>query len=245
MKPSLRSLVIAGAIALGSPGRAHAHFTLDAPANWANQDSLGLPLKSAPCGQADPGNPAVATNAVTELMTGSTITITVTETIFHPGHYRVALAADQSSLPADPAVHSDATSPCGTADIMTPALPVLADNMLPHTAPFTGPQSFQVTLPAGMTCAHCTLQVIEFMSNHGLNVPGGCFYHHCASVAIVATLADGGTTDGGTPDAGPVGSGGGGTAGGMSKGGCASANDVGVIAFAMLGWIFARRRRPR
>ena len=68
----------------------------------------------------------------------------------------------------------------------TPVLPVLADNMLAHTTPFSGPQSFQITLPAGMTCASCTLQVIEFMSNHQLNNPGGCFYHHCADIAITA-----------------------------------------------------------
>ena len=131
MKLLIRSLVIASAVVFGGPGPAHAHFKLDAPASWANQDSLGLPLKSAPCGQSDPGTPPVATNAVTGLMAGSTVTITVTETVFHPGHYRVALAADQNSLPADPTAHPDTNSPCGTADIMTtPVLPVLADNML-------------------------------------------------------------------------------------------------------------------
>ena len=230
MKLLIRSLVIASAVAFGGPGRAHAHFKLDAPASWANQDSQGTPLKSAPCGQSDPGNPAVATNAVTGLMTGSTVTITVTETVFHPGHYRVALAADQNSLPADPTAHPDMNSPCGTADIMTtPVLPVLADNMLAHTTPFSGPQSFQVTLPAGMICANCALQVIEFMSNHPLNVPGGCFYHHCANVAISATGADASTGGGG------------------AKGGCSSgsgANEIG-IGCAMLGWLLAWRRRSR
>ena len=63
MKLLIRSLVIASAVAFGGPGRANAHFKLDAPASWANQDSQGTPLKSAPCGQSDPGNPAVATNA--------------------------------------------------------------------------------------------------------------------------------------------------------------------------------------
>jgi uncharacterized protein (TIGR03382 family) len=49
-----------------------------------------------------------------------------------------------------------------------------------------------VTLPADKTCTNCTLQVLEFMSNHGLNMPGGCYYHHCATINIVAP-------DGGTP----------------------------------------------
>ena len=238
MKPLIRQLMIASAVVLGGAGRAHAHFKLDAPPSWANQDSLGTPLKSAPCGQSDPGNPAVATNAVTRLTAGSTVTITITETVFHPGHYRVALAADQGSLPVDPTAHPDTNSACGTADIMTtPALPVLADNMLAHSTPFSGPQSFQITLPAGMTCANCTLQVIEFMSNHPLNDPGGCFYHHCASVVISASGADGGT--GGGTDGGIGGPGSGLTVGCSSGSGAYS---IGICC-AMLGWLLARRRR--
>ena len=62
--------------------------------------------------------------------------------------------------------------------------PVIADNVFPHTAPFNGPQTTTIKLPSNVTCAHCTLQIIEFMSDHGLNKPGGCFYHHCADLAI-------------------------------------------------------------
>ena len=43
---------------------ADAHFILQAPAAMYTQDGSGLPEKSAPCGQADPGTPAVATNTV-------------------------------------------------------------------------------------------------------------------------------------------------------------------------------------
>src|SRR2546427_569510 len=117
MKLLIRSLVIATAVALGGPGRAQAHFKLDAPASWANQDSLGTPCRGARGGNPEPGAPAVATNAVRGLMPGSTVTITLTETVFPPGHYRVALAADQTSLPADPTAHPDLNSACGTADI--------------------------------------------------------------------------------------------------------------------------------
>ena len=45
-------------------------------------------------------------------------------------------------------------------------------------------QSIQVTLPDDINCEGCILQVIQFMSNHGLNDPGGCYYHHCAELAI-------------------------------------------------------------
>jgi len=177
---------------------ARAHFTLVAPASWASQDAFGGPQKSAPCGQDDPGVPATPTGAVTTVQQGSTLTITIDEKIFHPGHYRVSLAADQASLPADPLVTAGST-PCGSTDIVTsPALPLLADGLLVHDTPFPRQQTVQVQLPAGFTCANCTLQVTEFMSNHGLNVPGGCFYHHCANLTIAAD-ADAGTPPPTTP----------------------------------------------
>jgi hypothetical protein len=178
--------------------QANAHFTLVAPASWAAQDSVGSPQKSAPCGQADPGMTAVPSGVVATVQQGSKLTITINETIFHPGHYRVSLAADQASLPADPPVTAGSTA-CGSTQISTnPTLPLLADGLLVHTTAFSGPQTVEVQLPAGMTCTNCTLQVTEFMSQHGLNTPGGCFYHHCANVSITATGSnDGGSNDGG------------------------------------------------
>lgn len=183
------------------PGSADAHFVLDEPASWRTQDALGNPQKLGPCG--DDGT-AAPTGDITAFQTGQTITITIHETIFHPGHYRVALAVnDRSELPAEPPVTAGST-PCGSVPIMDPPVfPVLADGALLHTAPFSGPQSFDVTLPAGVTCTHCTLQIIEFMSNHGLNVPGGCFYHHCADISIqdVVVQPDAGMSiDSGTSD---------------------------------------------
>ncbi len=224
---------------------AQAHFALTAPPSFAEQDSLGLPQKSAPCGQADPATPMVPTNVVTSFHTGDTITVTIDEKIFHPGHYRVALATDQAGLPADPAVTAGAT-PCDVAAIQDSTTPgVLVDNMLPHTVAFGAPQSFQVQLPAGMTCDNCTLQVIEFMSNHGLNNPGGCFYHHCAQISIVpdsTPLPDAGTGggNGATPDAGT------GDGGGKVNGGCATTGtDLGGLAVLgiALGALVSRRRR--
>src|SRR4051812_7113479 len=83
---------------------ARAHFILVAPAAYSKQDTQGLPEKSAPCGQADPGIPLVATPDETTFAAGDTISITINEAIFHPGHYRVSVAQDLASLPADPAV---------------------------------------------------------------------------------------------------------------------------------------------
>jgi hypothetical protein len=42
-----------------------------------------------------------------------------------------------------------------------------------------------VQLP-NLNCRRCTLQVVEFMAEHGFNNPGGYTYHHCASVQITA-----------------------------------------------------------
>jgi len=165
-----------------------AHFALRSPASWRVQDALGSPQKVGPCG--DEGA-APTTGVVTAFSPGETITITLDETIFHPGHYRVALAVDdRDELPAEPPVTPGATA-CGSVPIMSPPMfPVLADGMLEHTTPFSGTRSIQVTLPSDVTCAHCTLQVLEFMSSH----PVPCFYHHCADISIGA-ISPGCATD--------------------------------------------------
>ncbi|WP_437589740.1 SCE4755 family polysaccharide monooxygenase-like protein [Sorangium sp. So ce1000] len=177
--------VAAAAISAIYPAVAHAHFSLLEPACYSEQDDLGNPQKSAPCGQADPGKPVQATGDVTTFVQGQKITLTIEEGVFHPGHYRVSIAPDQDSLPADPPVTAGST-PCGSTEIETdPQLPLVADGLLVHTSAFSGKQSVEITLPPDLTCTNCVLQVSEFMSSHGLNNPGGCFYHHCAVVSIV------------------------------------------------------------
>jgi MYXO-CTERM domain-containing protein len=194
------ALALLAAVAALVPGAAHAHFQLQAPACYSTQDALGSPQKSAPCGQADPGVPLAPTGAVTAYIEGGMITVTINEIIFHPGHYRISIAQDQGALPADPPVTAGSMA-CGSTTIATtPALPLLADGVMVHTAPFSGPQTVQIPLPAGFTCTNCVLQVVEFMSDHGLNNPGGCFYHHCATVSVLPP-GDGGT---GPADSGNV-----------------------------------------
>jgi MYXO-CTERM domain-containing protein len=186
---------------------AAAHFVLDAPASWMSQDPSGLPEKLGPCGDEDDGNDAAATPSgiVTVFQEGQAITVTIEEVVFHPGHYRIALAVhDRSELPPEPQVTA-ADSPCGSAAIEDPpAFPVLADDVFDHTTPFSSPQSVQILLPPNVTCTKCTLQIIEFMSEHALNDPGGCFYHHCADIAIEGAAGDGSAAaiDGGEGNAG-------------------------------------------
>jgi hypothetical protein len=191
------------AFALLVSARADAHFILEAPACYSEQGDYGDPQKAPPCGDGS-GDTVTETGEVTTYEAGATITIQIDETIPHPGHYRVQLAADQASLGADPEVTPDSQSDCGSTVIdTTPTLPLVADGLLVHESAFNGPQTVQVKLPDGMTCDHCVLQVAEFMSNHPEIGPGGCFYHHCAIVTIVppGTAPDAAP---GTPDATPA-----------------------------------------
>lgn len=112
------------------PATAQAHFVLQSPAALTEQNGLGDPQKAPPCG--DNGN-AVATGIVTSYQAGDVVTITIEETIFHPGHYRVALAMnDISELPEEPPVTPNNTD-CGTAPIANPPVfPVLADGIFLH-----------------------------------------------------------------------------------------------------------------
>ena len=217
-------------------------------------DSLGSPQKLGPCGNESGGT---ATGTVTAFRPGDTITVTVDEKIFHPGHYRIALAVhDRSELPAEPTVTPNSTA-CGTVPVMNPPVfPVLADGVFTHTAAFSAPQSVQITLPANVTCDHCTLQIVEFMSDHALNVPGGCFYHHCADIAIEADGGGGVAPDDAGADAADPSDGGtahsGGATGGASSGsgGCSVFAGAGAPTFAGVAGLFAlaawmRRRRRR
>lgn len=222
-------LVLGLGLALTVPRSADAHFVLQDPPSARSQDTLGSPQKLGPCGDEAGGTP---TGIVTAYQSGTTMTITIDEKIYHPGHYRIALAVnDRSELPPEPLVTPDTTA-CGTVPIQSPPVfPVLADGVLAHTAPFTEPQTISVQLPQNVTCSHCTLQVLEFMSNHGLNMPGGCYYHHCATINVVAP-------DGGTPNPD-------GTTNMPSKTGCGcSSVEVASLGVAFL-FLARRRRKPQ
>lgn len=210
--------VAVAALTIFTAARANAHFVLKQPAASLVQSSVGDPQKTGPCGGA--GTP---TGVVTAYKPGDTVTIQIDETIYHPGHYRVALAVnDPSELPAEPPV-TPGTSECGSTVIQSPAtFPILADGQLLHSQSFSGPQTFQVTLPKDVTCKKCTLQVLEFMSSH--DAP--CFYHHCANIAIT-TDGDAGVPPGTGPDAStPAPGGTGGTNDAGSKGASSATSEL-------------------
>jgi hypothetical protein len=181
-------------LALLLASEAQAHIKLLTPTEWIVTDATyGDPQKQGPCGVA-PGTAGVTyVDGGTTVVAGSTLTVTWRETILHPGHFRLAITADRATL-LDPAF----TAPggvCGTATVQSPPVaPVVADGLFEHTsASADGTWTTTVTVPA-QPCEHCTLQLLQFMSQHG----APCFYYHCAELRIVAS--DGGT--GSVPDAG-------------------------------------------
>jgi hypothetical protein len=172
------------------PAPGQAHFRLLAPASWIEENQLGDPQKSAPCGgtNADFGKP---TYAVTEVKGGSPLHVKVQETVYHPGHYRIALAVNSpTELPPDPKAltmtNDKGVMMSVSGEIMSPvAPPVIADGLFQHNARTTEPFETDVTLP-NINCRSCTLQVAEFMEEHPMNNPGQFTYHHCAVLHITA-----------------------------------------------------------
>jgi hypothetical protein len=231
-------------------GVAHAHFNLMMPpaADNATDGGKGAP----PCG------PTAASGVVTPAQGGHPLTIMLTETVGHPGHYRFALSINaRTELPADPvAVVQGGLSV--SAPVESPAVfPVLADGVFDHPVAVSGAvYQTTVTLP-NVTCAKCTLQVIEFMAQHGANTGGGYYYHHCADLQITADpnlpAFGGGNGAGGATGAagnnGAADSGTGGSAPASSSGGCVIEGGrplaQGSAAIVLLALMTAARRRRR
>jgi hypothetical protein len=187
-------------LVVGLVATADAHFILIQPAASLVQDRLGDPQKTAPCGgvSANPtrgtaANPGVPSGAVTNVKGGTNLKLLVQESIFHPGHYRVALARTAAQLPPDPVVTTAQTARglrSQSAVIQNPpAAPVLLDGIFAHTE--QPKQNWETDIPIpNINCTGCVLQVIEFMADHpGIAVDGGHSYHHCAILNITADPA--------------------------------------------------------
>jgi hypothetical protein len=202
MKQSLRfSLALAAAVA-AVPAATFAHFQLLAPASWNIPNELGDPQKVGPCGGDPKGqNEKLLSGAITKVTGGSKLHIKIQETIFHSGHYRVALAVNsRNELPPDPMTFEKYTEKglysVWAAIQSPPQIPVIADGLFQHYPKPGEPASARLKTPMtpwetdielpNVSCARCTLQVIQFMADHVYNQPGGYSYHHCADLAITA-----------------------------------------------------------
>jgi hypothetical protein len=191
MNKGLLQAGIAAALALGATA-AQAHFYLEAPASWIEQDEMGDPQKIAPCGgtNADGGT---RTGAITEVAGGSMLRVAVLETVFHPGHYRVALARRINWLPDDPVAVMKETENGPRSDHAeidpAPKAPVLVDGLWASDVK-RDPATFEteVRIP-NIDCEGCYLQVIQFMENHPGVREGDFSYHHCAVLKITADTA--------------------------------------------------------
>jgi hypothetical protein len=181
------SLLAAAVGALVAPV-VNAHFKLLEPASWLMEDDKGDPQKLAPCGGVL-ANPGMPTGAVTAVTGGQKLKIVVDETVFHPGHYRIALARKRNLLPADPTVTMHDTErgarSQSAAIVANPQPPLIADGLWPHTEKPTAKWETEITVP-NITCEGCQLQVIEFMAEHPGVREGGFSYHHCAVLNITA-----------------------------------------------------------
>jgi hypothetical protein len=190
----LKSLAAASIVAATAawPLPTAAHFKLLEPASWLIEDDRGDPQKAGPCGgsNTDWGKPSYN---VSKAAGGSKIHLKVQETIYHPGFYRVALAVNSpTELPPDPAAETRPTErgPYSVSGkVQSPvSMPVLADGLFVHNTRPTekmAPWETDVELP-NINCKKCTLQIVQFMEEHGYNNPGGYSYHHCATLEITA-----------------------------------------------------------
>ena len=187
MRTTGLGLTIATVLCLSAAG-AEAHFKLLEPASWIDEDERGNPQKLAPCGGTI-ANPGTRTGAVTDVTGGQTLQVLVEEAVFHPGHYRVALARRPNWLPADPVAsmkQGDRGLVSDAAEIAeNPEPPVLVDGLWPHTERPTENWSTEITIP-NIDCENCFLQVIQFMAEHPGFREGGFSYHHCAVLNITA-----------------------------------------------------------
>src|SRR5262249_12422845 len=148
------------------------------------QDQRGDPQKLGPCGGTT-ANPGQASKAVTTLTGGAKLHIKIQETVYHPGHYRVALAGE--TLEGRPAAPQTLTKgrargpPAVSASFKDSRRPVLVDGLFLHSVrPAAGASQFwetDVRIP-NIDCAACTLQVVQWMAEHGYNTDGGYTYHH-------------------------------------------------------------------
>ncbi len=136
--------------------------------------------KEGPCGAADSVRGPAQVFAP-----GETITVEWTETVEHPGHYRIAFDMDGEVFPLP-------NNPNDDFDV------ILVDQIEDRNvngADRTYEQ--EITFP-DVECDTCTLQLIQIMTT---NVPYNSFYFQCADIELRGPdLPDAGAA--GTPDAG-------------------------------------------
>src|SRR5688500_5017525 len=173
---------------------AEAHIRLDVPkGRYVNDPQQSTKQKQGPCGVTNDAR-TTKSDLITTFEPGERITVEWTETINHPGHFRIAFSEKGQVFPAP------------TLDPMPVSAQILADDITDDKS--GGAFSHDVTLP-NVSCDTCTLQLIQVMSDTGN------YYFQCADLVLKAggSGGAGGTSgSGGTSTAGKGGQGSGGKA---------------------------------
>lgn len=190
MKLRIAAGLFAGVVVMAAPVVGSAHFILMQPQSWIEENGLGDPQKLGPCGGAS-ANAGKPTAFVTPVPGGELLRIKVKETIYHPGHFRVALAVlDRAELPADPEdVTKDRNGKPWSVSAKVdpnPKPPVLVDGLWDHHTRVAGEVFDTYVKIPNINCDHCSLQIIQFMEEHPVNPDGRFTYHHCADLKITA-----------------------------------------------------------
>lgn len=211
--------VFAAGLLVALCATAAAHVRLDSPG------VRNAEMKIGPCGVAG----SVRGTNVTVLEPGSMLMVRWSETVNHPGHYRISFDTDGQ----------DFSVPLDFMDF-TQTLNVVQENIADGTS------SMMIQLP-NVTCENCTLQLIQMMYDKAPYGDGNDIYFQCADIALrtggggpspdagngnPGTGEDGGVETGGDPD--------------NISGGCStSAGGTSWILVALGAFGLARARRRR
>lgn len=181
----------------------YAHVQLDQPTRRQTELSgSGLEQKTWPCGRN-----ARSAN-VTVLQPGQTITVRWTETIQHPGHFRIAFDQDGQDGFQDPVCLTNCDTLSSPTFDFNNDPGILMDNIPDQV---TDTYEVQVTLP-NVECENCTLQLIQVMydkppyTTEPDDPLSDDMYYQCADLALRpggASPDAGGPFDGGEDAAPP------------------------------------------
>lgn len=189
-----RGSLIVGSLCLFT-SVAQAHISIDLGGTHKSRYS-DAGLKGSPCGMA---GGARGTNIYT-YKPGATITVSLVETVPHPGYFRIAFDNDGDDGFVTPSGTDGAMGACagdpkcgpGKADYCNNAS-VLLDNLDAHAAGgLNTKRTFSVTLP-NVECTNCTLQIIQVMNDlniHGAPYPADDIYYQCIDLVLSKTAMD-------------------------------------------------------
>jgi MYXO-CTERM domain-containing protein len=164
-------LLVGLALTFLAPSEAAAHIEITSPTTRHGPGTQ----KAAPCGSAGAPGPG---DTIYTYAPGQTITVSWFEFIDHPGHYRVAF---------DPSGTDDFITPASATDLYNSDA-VLLDGIpdLPNVHDY----EVEVTLP-NVECDHCTLQILQVMTDKPPFGDGNDIYFHCVDLRLVAVDGDG------------------------------------------------------